>query len=137
MSVPARLYGPDREEILAPADWPRGGASQAPAWFAGGPAQLPDEITAALSGHAEFDSVNARPAHVTRIDDRHEHRHDVFACLRSEGRTCFVAGIVSDPADAERLAAAAAATQREAEARGVEGWAVVVHRPGHAEIVED
>lgn len=111
MTVPARLFGPDREEICdlhswfrhAPPekrerDWRDGYSAkeQAKAWLRSGSPAVPDELWSALAplAGAEVDEVYGRPEHITRLDrfagPRH---HDLFACARRAGRTVLVAGV--------------------------------------------
>lgn len=109
MPLPARLFGPDREEIIdldswlvhAPpekgeAQWRDGYSAkeQAKSWLKSGKPAMPDEVVAALADYVEADEVNGRPEHRTKLDRfGHDRQHDLFACLRQGGETGLVAGI--------------------------------------------
>jgi hypothetical protein len=143
---PARLFGPDRAEIDDLDAWhehapPDGAAAeaQARAWLRTGRPAMPEELAAVLldAGLGDFDDVNARPAHPTPLgDDGDVHRHGVLACGRKGGETRFVActlavaGEDDLDTDPERLQRAVQATLLEAQRRGLDGAALVVHRFG-------
>lgn len=111
MSPGARLFGPDREEILdldswflhAPpekgmAQWRDGYSAkeQAKAWLRSGAPAVPEELWSALGNlvPGEVDEVYARPEHTTRLDNFSRARqHDLFACARRAGATVLVMGV--------------------------------------------
>jgi hypothetical protein len=110
MPLLARLFGPDREEIVDLDSWllhapPEKGAAQwkdgysakeqAKAWLRSGTPRMPDELWARLSElAAEADEVYARPEHTTRLDRYSRARqHDLFACLRRNGETSLAVGV--------------------------------------------
>jgi hypothetical protein len=110
MSLPARLFGPDGEEIVdldswflhAPpekglAQWRDGFSAkeQAKAWLRSGRPQMPRELWSALSVLApDADEVYGRPEHTTRLDKFSRARqHDLFGCLRRDGVMTTAVGI--------------------------------------------
>jgi hypothetical protein len=110
VSLPARLFGPDREEITdldswlahAPpekglAQWKDGYSAkeQAKAWLRSGTPRMPDELWRRLSDVASgIDEVFGRPEHKTRLDNHSRARqHDMLACLRRNGQTTLVIGV--------------------------------------------
>jgi hypothetical protein len=111
MSVPARLFGPDREEIHDLRSWfrhapPEKGEAQwrdgysakeqAKAWLRTGSPAVPDELWSALEPLVtdEVDELYGRPEHTTRLDRFSRARqHDLFACARSAGKTVLVVGV--------------------------------------------
>jgi hypothetical protein len=110
MCLPARLFGPDGEEIVdldswfehAPpekglAQWKDGFSAkeQAKAWLRSGRPQMPHELWSALSVLVtDADEVYGRPEHTTRLDKFSRARqHDLFACLRRDGVMTTAVGI--------------------------------------------
>src|SRR3954454_14499625 len=111
MSLPARLFGPNGEEIVdldswfqhAPpekglAQWKDGYSAkeQAKAWLRRGSPAMPDELWLGVSGFldGEVDGFYGRPEHTTRLDKYSRARqHDLFGCARRDGATAFVVGI--------------------------------------------
>ena len=110
MHLPARLFGPDGEEIVdldswfvhAPpekglAQWKDGFSAkeQAKAWLRSGQPKMTEELWSALSPLApDADEVYGRPEHTTRLDKFSRARqHDLFACLRHEGVMTTAIGI--------------------------------------------
>lgn len=111
MSPPARLFGPDRVEILDLDSWfehapPEKGAvqwrdgysakEQAKAWLRSGTPAVPEELWSAIADLAAggVDEVYGRPEHHTKLDAYARARqHDLFACARRRGATVLVVGI--------------------------------------------
>jgi hypothetical protein len=110
MSLPARLFAPDRCEIVdldswfvhAPpekglAQWKDGYSAkeQAKAWLRVGQPRMPDELHSAVSHFVpDADEVHGRPEHQTRLDKYSRARqHDLFACLRRDGVMTAAVGI--------------------------------------------
>ena len=110
MCLPARLFGPDGEEIVdldswfvhAPpekglAQWKDGFSAkeQAKAWLRSGRPQMPRELWSALSVLVpDADEVYGRPEHTTRLDKFSRARqHDLFGCLRRDGIMTAAIGI--------------------------------------------
>lgn len=111
MPVPARLFGPDRQEISDLSSWfrhapPEKGEAQwrdgysakeqAKAWLRSGSPAVPEEMWSALAPRVttEVDEVYGRPEHTTRLDRFSRARqHDLFACARSAGETVLVVGV--------------------------------------------
>jgi hypothetical protein len=135
MSLPARVFGPDGDEIVDLGSWfehapPEKGLAQwkdgfsakeqAKAWLRSGRPQMPHELWSDLSGLApDADEVYARPEHTTRLDKFSRARqHDVFACLRRDGVMTTAVGIEAkacesfDGTVADRAAAAAPSKKR-------------------------
>jgi hypothetical protein len=135
MSLPARLFGPDGEEIVdldswfvhAPpekglAQWKDGFSAkeQAKAWLRSGRPQMPPELWSALSVLVPgADEVYGRPEHRTRLDRFPRARqHDLFACLRSDGVMTTAIGIEAKACEgfegtvADRAGAAAPSKKR-------------------------
>jgi hypothetical protein len=132
----ARLFGPDKTEIVDTESWflhapPEGGTAkwrdgysakeQAKAWSRSGSLAVPDELWSAMSdlvlGGA--DEIYARPEHVTRLDSYSRARqHDLFACVRRKGETVLVVGVEAkacetfDGVVADRATAAAPSKKR-------------------------
>ncbi|MEA2170005.1 MAG: hypothetical protein QOF76_3305 [Solirubrobacteraceae bacterium] len=153
MTVPTRLFAPDREELFEIDAWLRYEPRErgvADVWMTTDGPAIPPELVDALGVPA--DEVRARPGHPTGA-----HTHDVFACLRQGGKTHFVAGIEAATGDGfgpsvadtggdelakvlfgraddtlktqpHRLWAAAVATIIEAQERGVPACALVIHQ---------
>jgi hypothetical protein len=135
MCLPARLFGPNGEEIVdldswflnAPpekglAQWKDGYSAkeQAKAWLRSGGPQMPDELCSAVSAIApDADEVYGRPEHTTRLDKFSRARqHDLFACLRCEGGMTTAIGIEAKACEnfdgkvADRAAAAPPSKKR-------------------------
>ena len=111
MPPPARLFAPDRAEIIdldswfshAPpeglgAQWKDGYSAkeQAKAWLRAGAPTVPDELWSAIVKLApgEVDEVYGRPEHRTKLDNYgRDRQHDMFACARRNGTTVLVVGI--------------------------------------------
>lgn len=110
MSLPARLFGPDRHEIVdleswfehappekAAVQWQSGYSAkeQAKAWLRMGSPRMPDELWHSLSELVgDADEVYGRPEHKTLLDNYARARqHDLFACLRYDGKTRSAVGI--------------------------------------------
>jgi hypothetical protein len=102
MCLPARLFGPDGDEIVGLDSWfehapPEKGLAQwkdgfsakeqAKAWLRSGRPQIPHELWAAVSVLVpDADEVYGRPEHTTRLDKfSRAGQHDLFACLRRDG----------------------------------------------------
>jgi len=110
MSLPARLFAPDREEIVdldswfehAPPEkglpqWKDGYSAkeQARAWLRLGRPSMPGELYSAVAHFApDADEVYGRPEHQTCLDNYSRARqHDLFACLRRDGVMTAAVGI--------------------------------------------
>jgi hypothetical protein len=110
MPPTARLFGPDREEIIdldswfahAPpekgtAQWKDGYSAkeQAKAWLRSGRPMVPEELWSAIAPlTGDADDVYGRPEHSTRLDNFSRARqHDLFACLRRDDATTVVVGV--------------------------------------------
>jgi hypothetical protein len=110
MSLPARLFGPDGDEIADLDSWfehapPEKGLAQwkdgfsakelAKAWLRSGRPQMPHELWSAVSVLVpDADEVYGRPEHTTRLDKFSRARqHDLFACLRRDGVMTTAVGI--------------------------------------------
>jgi hypothetical protein len=111
MSPPARLFGPDRVEIVdldswfehappekGPVGWRDGYSAkeQAKAWLRSGAPTVPEELWSAIADLAPggVDEVYGRPEHRTKLDAYARARqHDLFACARRSGETVLVVGI--------------------------------------------
>jgi hypothetical protein len=135
MCLPARLFGPDGDEMVdldswfehAPpekglAQWKDGFSAkeQAKSWLRSGRPQMPHELWSALSVLVpDADEVYGRPEHRTRLDKFSRARqHDLFACLRRDGVMTTAVGIEAkacesfDRTVADRAAAAAPSKKR-------------------------
>jgi hypothetical protein len=135
MSLPARLFGPDGEEIVdldswflhAPpekglAQWKDGFSAkeQAKAWLRSGRPEMPHELWSALSALVpDADEVYGRPEHRTRLDVFSRPRqHDLFACLRRAGVMTTAIGVEAKACEdfdgrvGDRAASAAASKKR-------------------------
>jgi hypothetical protein len=136
MSPPARLFAPDRAEIVdldswfchAPpekgdAQWRDGYSAkeQARAWLRSGAPAVPEELWSAIANLApsEVDEVYGRPEHRTKLDKYSRVRqHDLFACARRNGATVLVVGIEAKACEdfagivADRAASSAPSKQR-------------------------
>jgi hypothetical protein len=111
MPLPARLFGPDRVEIVDLDSWfehapPEKGAiqwrdgysakEQAKAWLRSGVPAVPEELWSAIADLTAggVDEVYGRPEHRTKLDAYARARHhDLFACARRGGETVLVVGI--------------------------------------------
>jgi hypothetical protein len=110
MPPAARLFAPDRAEIVDLASWllhapPERGAAQwkdgfsakeqAKAWVRTGQPMVPEELWSAIADRVgEVDDVYGRPEHRTRLDNySRARRHDLFACARRGRETVLVVGI--------------------------------------------
>jgi hypothetical protein len=136
MPVPARLFGPDREEIRDLGSWfrhapPEKGAAQwrdgfsakeqAKAWLRTGSPAVPEELWSALEPLVadEVDELYGRPEHMTRLDRfSRAWQHDLFACARSAGKTVLVVGVEAKACESfdgvvgDRASAAPPSTKR-------------------------
>src|SRR5215212_2191428 len=130
MCLPARLFGPDGEEIVDLDSWflnapPEKGLAQwkdgfsareeAKSWLRSGRPQMPQELWSALSVLVpDADEIYGRPEHTTRVDKfARARQHDLFACLRRDGVMTTAIGIEAkacedfDGTAGDRAAAAA------------------------------
>jgi hypothetical protein len=132
----ARLFGPDKSEIVDPDSWrdhapPEGGRArwkdgysakeQAKAWFRPGSPAVPGELWSAMSDLVAggADEIYARPEHTTKLDGYGRARqHDLFACVRRNKETVLVVGVEAKACESfdgiveDRGAAAAPSNKR-------------------------
>jgi hypothetical protein len=110
MSLPARLFGADGEDIADLDSWlfhspPEKGLAHwkdgfsakehAKSWLRSRRPRMPDELWSALSAlDADANEVDGRPEHTTQLDSfSRGHQHDLVACLQRDGAMTTAIGI--------------------------------------------